>query len=115
MERQLPWKNSTTHRKTYPSNRNTVKLYLGLRSDRPATNTLSYDMALKSKVLPTGCSPTNVLPVHCGPEKLHLNGHLVHDKRLLNTTYLSAQLSTLPLNSYQVYGMVTFQADFIIL
>jgi len=70
--------------KNLPSNRNTVKLYLGLHSDRPATNTLSYDMALKSKVLPTDCSQTNVLLVQCGPEMLHLNGHLVYDKRLLN-------------------------------
>jgi len=59
--------------------RNTIKLYLGLHSNRPATNTMSYNMALKSKVLPTCCSQTNVLPVHCGPEKLHLNGHFVYD------------------------------------
>jgi len=46
MERYLPWKNS---QKNLPSNRNTTKLYLGPHSDRPATNTLSYDMALNLK------------------------------------------------------------------
>jgi len=84
--------------KNLPSNRNTVKLYLGLHSDRPATNTLSYDMALKSKVLPTGCSQTNVLPVHCGPEKLHLNGHLVYNKRLLNIILQTYQYNFLHLH-----------------